>query len=134
MNLIMNIKKYIGIDSARISSQLNKGGNTLTLIPLLFLSIGAVYATPTTLSCIRENGSGHIFAVEFDETRKTAKTVFGESYADIDKAKIVFNAITKEGVPYLFIIHRTNGRMELWNENTKAQLTPYTCSIANPKF
>lgn len=94
---------------------------------------GLVHASPTSLVCIKEN-STHTFSVEFDEARKIAKTVFGESPAEIDKTKIVFNATTKEGVPYLFIIHRATGQMELWNESTKVQLTPYACSLAKQKF
>jgi hypothetical protein len=92
-----------------------------------------VYATPTSLICIRENGT-HNFPVEFNEVTNTVKTNFGESPAEIDKAKIVFTATTKEGISYLFIIYRATGRMELWNDDTKKQLTPYSCSPAKPKF
>lgn len=99
----------------------------------LMFFIGLAHAAPTSLVCIKEN-STHIFSVEFDEAKKIAKTVFGESPAEIDKTKIVFNATTKEGVPYLFIIHRATGQMELWNESTKVQLTPYACSLAKQKF
>lgn len=99
---------------------------------LVFLT-GLAHANPTSLVCIRENGT-HTFSVEFDESKKIAKTVFGESAAEIDKTKIVFIATSKEGVPYLFIIHRATGQMELWNDSTKVQLTPYTCSLAKAKF
>lgn len=95
---------------------------------------GIAEASPIVLTCVRQNESGKIFSVEFDEVKKNVRTVFGESYADTDKTKIVFTATTTEGVSYLFIIHRATGQMELWNENTKTQLTPYTCNLVKPKF
>lgn len=99
-----------------------------------FCLLSTAKAAPTLLTCIRDGGNGHNFSVEFDENQKAVKTVFGESEADISKSKIVFNASTKEGVPYLFIIHRATGRMEVWNDSTKTQLTPYACAVAKQKF
>lgn len=103
------------------------------LITLTFLDCGLAHAAPTSLICIRENGT-HNFPVEFDEATKTVRTNFGESPAEFDKVKIVFIATTKEGVPYSFIIYRATGKMELWNDDTKKQLTPYACSLAKQKF
>jgi archaellin len=117
MKLIMKIKKYL----------------LLGFITLTSVGCGVVYAAPTSLICIRENGT-HNFPVEFDEITKTVQTNFGESPAEIDKTKIVFIATTKEGVSYSFIIYRATGRMELWNDGTKKQLTPYSCSLAKSKF
>jgi len=105
----------------------------LGLTTLTIIECGLVHATPTFLACVRENGT-HTFSVEFDEDKKIARTTFGESPAEVDKTKITFIATTREGVPYLFIIHRTTGQMELWNQSTKVQLTPYACSLAKQKF